>query len=1047
MQPFQHQQNLIGTFAHHPVAANLLMSVIILAGVWALGKLNTQFFPNFELDFITVRVIWRGATAEDVQESITNPIEQTLRSLDNVHKMTSTSAYGVSNVTLEYEEGADMGLALDQVKEQVSLLRNLPKTSEIPEVSRIVRYDQIARLLITGPDNPNELRHLAHSIEQELLDRGINKITFVGLPEEEVSIQVPTNQLEELGLTLTQVGQKITHFSRDLPAGSIGRNEATKQLRSLEQRRDELEFMELPLIADQAGRLIKLGDVATVKRQAREGEIRLTYQGKPAVDLILQRAENNDALKSARILEKWLKEAVPALPPTVKIHVYAQSWQLIEDRISLLLVNGLQGFVLVITTLYLFLNGRVAFWVAMGIPISLLGMLVVLYAVGGSINMISLFAMIMALGIIVDDAIVVGEDAFGHFQKGENSLLAAEGGAQRMLAPVVGSTLTTVAAFIPLTFIGGTMGNILFDIPLVMTCVLAASTVECFFILPGHLHPTFLKMRDVKPHALRRKLEAGFDALRDRYFRPLVTTMIDYRWVVLCGMITLLLLASGLLAGGRLNFTFFSTPEANIIMANGSFVSGTSPKTVDKFLTHLEDTLYQTDKELGGNLVQTAVVFHGTGTSSRTSGSPRGDQFGSLLIELIPADKRSVRNKHFIKIWQDKVNKPSGLENLTITEQRSGPPGQDIEIRLAGDDAQQVKTAALELAEALKAQRGVSAIEDDMPYGQEQWIYKLTPQGKALGLTIESVGEQLRAAFDGYLAQIFQDGDDEVEVRVSLPDAERYQLASLENLTLRLPNGGSVPFSTAVRIESQRGFEALRHIQSRLSAQVLGDVDSAVTNNNKVLATLEKEFLPQLTAKYGLDYSFEGRAADQAETLSDMKRGIFLALALIYIILAWEFASYGWPLIVMGIIPFGTVGALTGHWLMGLDLTILSLFGLFGLSGIVVNDSIVLVSFYRELRQDGFSIREALIEATCRRLRAILLTSLTTIFGLLPILFEKSLQAQFLIPMATSITFGLMFSTVLVLLAVPTLLGIYESFRRPKAEWLGGSAKKSSLEF
>jgi len=336
---------------------------------------------------------------------------------------------------------------------------------------------------------------------------------------------------------------------------------------------------------------------------------------------------------------------------------------------------------------------------------------------------------------------------------------------------------------------------------------------------------------------------------------------------------------------------------------------------------------------------------------------------------------------------------------------------------------------------------GISGIEDDMPYGREQWIYSLTPLGMALGLTVESVGQQLRAAFDGHLTQIFQVGDDEVEVRVMLPDNERYSLASLENFMLQLPNGARVPFSTAVQITTQRGFEAIRHAEGLLATQVSADVDNAVNNSNKILANLTEKFLPDLSARYGVEYTFEGRAADQAETLGDMKRGLVVAICLMYMILAWQFASYGWPLVVMSVIPFGLVGAIFGHWVMGLDLTILSLFGFFGLSGIVVNDSIVLVTFYRQLREDGVPVQEALVEAACQRLRAVLLTSLTTIFGLMPLLFETSLQAQFLIPMATSIAFGLMFSTILVLLAVPALLAIYEHMMVPRDAWAGETNK------
>jgi len=1048
MQTFKHQNNLIGIFAQHRVAANLLMLMMILAGVFALLKLNTQFFPNFALDMVSVRVVWRGASAEDVERSVTKPIEQALYSLDGIRKMTSTSARGVSSILLEYEEGTEMGTALDQVKEQVALLRNLPKESEKAEVSRIIRYDPIARLLITGPDNPNELRHLVKRLEYELLEKGISKIAITGLPDEEIAIQVPTLKLEELNLTLPQVAQKVSQFSQDIPAGSVGKEDVARQLRSLEQKYNELDFADLPIVANSDGQLIQLKDIAEIERRPREGEITVSYQGKPAVELLLQRAESNDSLEAARIVQTWLEETQQKLPPNIKIHVYDQAWEYIDQRINLLVTNGLQGLILVVAVLFIFLNGRVAFWVAMGIPISILGMLAVLLAVGGSINMISLFGMIMALGVIVDDAIVVGEDAFAHFQQGEKSLLSAEGGAQRMLAPVTAASLTTVSAFLPLMLISGPIGNILFDIPLVMICVLIASLVECFFVLPGHLRHSFLKLHREKNSPFRDKLENGFNRFRDNYFRPVVTAFIEYRWSTVAFMLASLIFAIGLLAGGRISFVFFPTPEASVINANAAFVAGTSQEKIDTFLTHLEETLEETEKSFNADIVKLAVTYHGKSSSASMEGAggQQGDHFGSMVLELTSPDSRDIRNGTFIQAWEERVQRPPGLETFSIVERRGGPPGRDVEIRLSAENLQTVKKAALELAEKLKTYPGVTGIEDDMPFGQEEWIYRLTPLGTALGLTTESVSQQLRAAFDGHLAQIFQDDADEVEVRVLLPDAERFNLASLENFYLQLPNGERIPFSSAVSVTTQRGFQALRHTRGRLAVTVYADVDKALNNSNDILADLNKTFLPQLERQYGLNYSFEGRAADQKDTMQDMLYGMIFAIAFMYLILAWQFASYGWPLVVMSAIPFGLVGAIMGHWFMGIDLTILSLFGFFGLSGIVVNDSIVLVTFYRQLREAGMKIKEALVEAACQRLRAVLLTSLTTIFGLTPLLFETSLQAQFLIPMATSISFGLMFSTILVLLAIPAFLSIYEYFRMGKSEWEAQNPTRLAIE-
>lgn len=1037
MQEFRHQNNLIGIFAQHKVAANLLMIIMIMAGVWALTKLNTQFLPNFALDIISVRVIWTGASAEDVENSITTPIEQELRTLDGLKEMSSTSAKGVASITLEYNEGTDMGVALDQVKEKISLLRNLPQESEEPEVSRIIRYEPIARLLITGPDDPNELRQLARKFERELLADGIAKVEVNGLPDEEIAIQVSSAKLEELGLTLEQISRQISSFSQDIPAGSVGENDIARQLRSIEQRRDELGFAQLPVIADKNGRLVRLEDIATIERRPREGEILISYLGKPAIELALQRTETADALDSAQILQQWMEKTQPTLPSNVTLHVYDQAWELIDERINLLLTNGLGGLILVVAVLFIFLNGRVAFWVAAGIPISLMGMLAVLYILGGSINMVSLFAMIMALGVIVDDAIVVGEDGFAHFQTGENPLTAAEGGAQRMIAPVTAASLTTISAFLPLMMIGDTMGNILFDIPLVMICVLLASLIECFFVLPGHLRHSFHKLHGQKNSRFRQKLEDGFNHFRDVYFRPILIVVIELRWIVVATILASFFLAVGLLVGGRVNFTFFPSPDGTIIISNVTFVAGTPTERVDTFLHHVEQKLYETEKEVKQSVVKMAYVKLGIATSASQEGvgGQTGDQFGSLLVEVTSPDSRSIRNKDFIKLWQEKVQNAPGLETFTIVEQKGGPPGTDIQIRFYGDNLQNVKQAALEFANKLKTYSGVSAIEDDLPYGQEEWVFSLTPQAEAYGLTVASVSQQLRAGFDGYLAQIFQDGDDEVEVRVILPDNERYNLAKLQEFNIQLPTGGSIPFSSAVDVRTQRGFEALRHAEGLLAVQVSAEVDKATNNANKILADLEAEFLPELAKRYGLTYSLEGRAADQANTFADMLSGLVLGVMLMYLILSWQFASYGWPLVVMSVIPFGLVGAIFGHLVMGMDLTILSLFGFFGLSGIVVNDSIVLVTFYRHLREDGVPIRVALIEASCQRLRAVLLTSLTTIFGLTPLLFETSLQAQFLIPMATSISFGLMFSTFLVLIALPALLHLYEEVFESKEAW------------
>ena len=1028
--PLSQRHDLLRVFAEHKVACNLLMVIMILVGIWALDRLNTQFFPNIALDIVKVRVAWDGASAEDVEAAITNPLEQQLRSLDGLRQMTSSSSEGSTSITLEYEEGTDMGVALDQVKEQVALVRNLPAAAETPETSRVIRYEPVARVLVTSTDTGiGQLRPLVQQMERELLDRGIANIQLVGLPKQEIAIQVPAAVLHELDLSLEDIADRVAELSRDLPAGNIGLNDVSRQLRALDQRRREVGFERLPILSDESGRLVTLGDIASIERRARRHQTMVSIDNQPAIEMRLKRNENASSLESAEIIAQWLHDNRGRWPPGVQGTVYDQAWLLIKERIQLLLKNGAGGLVLVVLILFLFLNGRVAFWVAVGIPISFMATLGVLYLIGGSINMVSLFGLIMALGIIVDDAIVVGEDALAHYQAGEPPLEAAEGGARRMFAPVISSSLTTIAAFLPLMLVSGIIGNVLFDIPMVVVCVIIASLVESFLVLPGHLRQAFENLRKRPASTLRSRLDAAFARFREGRFRSLVTTSVANPWITLSIAVALLLVSIGLFAGGRLAFHFLPTPEGKLVYASVSFVAGTPPGRTATFLEHAQHALRDTETEFGGGLIEVATIHHGVIEGADGQRTQNGDQFGTIIVELVEPDARSVGNPEFMRAWRNRVRFPAGIESFSIVERRSGPPGRDIDIRLTnpGLDTTQLKAAALELASVLSTIRGVSGIVDDMPFGQEQLIYSLSAEGRALGLTVQHVGRQLRAAYDGRVAQIFQDGDDEIEVRVVLPDRERHNLASLGDLKIVTPNGASVPLFTVIEISTRRGFDILRHKDRNLSVRVSATVDPALNNSNDVIADLEAGPLQRLKGRFGIDYTYEGRRSDQTETLADMARGGLLALAMIYLVLAWVFASYGWPLVVMSVIPFGVIGALLGHWLMGMDLTVLSLFGLFGLSGIVVNDSIILVMFYKHQREAGTPWRQAIVDATCQRLRAVLLTSLTTIAGLTPLMFETSRQAQFLIPMALTISYGLAVATLLVLLVVPSLLCIHES--------------------
>ena len=1006
------RSGLIELFARHPVACNLVMVIMLLVGAASLTRLNMQYFPDYDVDVITVEVYWRGATAEDVETAITGPLERELLTLVGLEESTSLSRLGASRISLRYEEGTDMALALEEVKDRVASIRNLPASAEEPVISRIVDYEPVARLLVSGGDLPR-LRPIVRRIERELLGRGIARIDVSGLPPEELAIQVPSAALRDLDASLAEIARRVAALSLDLPAGNVGRGGMSKQLRALEQRRREIGFEDLPLTAGEDGRTVTLGEIATVERRPRGSAARTLYEGRPAVTLNLRRAPGMDNLESARILHEWLDEQRGRWPPGVEVFSYDESWEQIRERTWLLAENGASGLVLVVAVLFVFLNSRLAFWVAAGIPVSLLAALAVLYAAGGSINLVSLLGLIMTLGIIVDDAVVVGEEALTQSQRGAGPLAAAQTGARRMLAPVLASSLTTIAAFLPLMLVGGALGAVLFDIPLIVICVILASLIESFLVLPGHLYRGFRSVSGREPGRVRRGFDRGFDRFRERTFRPLARAAVGQPWTVLSCAAAALLLCAGLLLGERLAFRLFPTPETAIVNAEARFISGTSPAEVEGFVAHLTRTLREAEAGFGEALVEVAVA-------------EVGDQSADVMVELVTPDLRNTRNPELLAAWRERIRQPPGLESLSLVEQRDGPTGPDLTVSLTGDDAGALKAAALEVASLLAVVPGVSSVADDLPFGQEQLVYRLTPRAVVLGLTVADVGEQLRAAYDGHLAQIFQHEGEELEVRVVLPDEERYDPASLGAFSVALPGGGSLPLASAVEIEPRRGFDVLRHRNGRLAVRVTAHVDAGVTSGSEVFADLMAGPLPAIMERHGVEPTLVG-SRTQRRTMEDMALGAVLALALIYLVLAFIFASWGWPVVVMSVIPFGLIGAVFGHWLLGIDLTILSLFGLFGLAGIVVNDSIVLIVAYKELKQSGTPWRAAIEEAACLRLRAVLITSLTTIGGLTPLMFETSLHAQFVIPIAASITFGLGAATFLVLLLVPALLSLYES--------------------
>ena len=1024
---------LIGVFARHPTAANLLMVIMIISGFFALNKMNTQFFPDFGIDIVSVSVEWPGASAEDVDSNIVQAIEPEVRFLDSVKRVRSSSLEGRATILVEFNAGTDMQSALSDVETAVSTVTTLPEDSEQPEVRKIVRYDSISRLVLSGPVPESSLKQVAKRIRDGLLDRGIDQVDLFGARDEEIWVEIAPETLLELDLTLQNISDRIRETSQDVPSGDTS-GAMEMQIRSLGLLKTAEGMGGVEVRALQNGQKIYLRDIALISEKFDEGGREARRNGYPAIEIFVQRAVNADALELAVTASDYIDEIRPTLPPSIKLEQYDIQARLIKGRIDLLLKNGFSGLILVIIVLFVFLNAPVAFWVAAGIPVALMATMLFMLMSGQTINMLSLFGIIMALGIVVDDAIVVGEHAETKSREGLSSIDAAIEGARRMAAPVLSASLTTIAAFTPLLIISDIIGQIIRGIPFVIIAVIVASLVECFFVLPGHMRGALKQRKKAGKWALRVKFDNGFNRFKEGMFRPLVTHAVASRYSTLAIAVAALILSVGLMIGGRVGFVFFPSPEADKVYANVQMVAGTPKAQTIAMLSELERSLLASAKRLNGGedgLVRMSLLKLGSEVGRPSAAPVSGDHIGGVTVELQASDERDVRTDALMDAWRAEVRPVAGMDTLTILAAQGGPPGRDVDVRLSGKDITALKMASLEVQTLLKRYPGVSSIEDDLPYGKLEAIIEVTPDGRAMGFTTQSVGRQVRSAFEGAIAKRFPRGDEEVTVRVQFP-RDVIGEGALGELHLRGNAGAEVALSEIVSTRETRGFSRIRREDGIRQVAVTAELDKGVTSTGKILDALAKDGIKEIVRKYGLRVKYAGKAEEQATTLADMKLGAMIGLSAIYIILAWVFASYTRPIVVMSIIPLGFVGAAFGHYLLGFDLTILSMIALIGLSGIVVNDSIILVSTIDERLAAGEARTKAIIDGACDRLRAVILTSATTIGGLLPLMFERSLQAQFLIPMALTMIFGLLFTTLLVLFVVPALIAMQDDFGKLK---------------
>lgn len=1002
----------------HRIAANGLMFLVLLLGVMSIQKINRQFFPDFEFNSINVRANWTGASAEDVQEALGIPLERAIMTLTDVSRVRTTSNENRVSIRMSVNEGADLEKTKQAIEEVISSV-NLPDDVDPPTVTQPVRYERITELLIYGDSELTSLYSVARQYSDELIALGIAQVSITGSPSEQFEIIISAERLLDLNMTLEQFAQALSSSNQNLPAGIAGSSDLATQLRAQGKARDIEALNHLPIIVDlQTGAEIQVQDVALVARRFSDDFRYLTYEGKPAIRISLRRQVGEDTLKTADIYLDWL--ANKKLPDGLSIQAYSEQWQFLQSRIKLILDNGMLGMILVLSVLFIFLNTRIAIWVALGIPVSFMATFLFMDISNTTINAFSLFGFMIALGIIVDDAIVVSEDVEVLEKQGMSAIDASVMAAKRMWPPVMASSLTTIAAFSPLLILGGRLGDLLIDIPTVVVCAIIASLLECFLILPGHLAHNTRSIKKEKLSRFRTAIDNGFEHFKNQHFRPLATKAIDYKWVTLSIVFSAFILMIGLVKSGDIKVSLPPHVEGTGMSVSVNFATGTNENRVNDFLAEMVFALKEVERETEYKFIKNLVLTHRNGAIEN----------GAIAVELISDVDRPYTNQELVTRWRSKIETPAGVEQISFGRSFRGLSNADIVVRLRSDNADDLKAASVALQAEFEYIEGVSDIRDDLPYGTEQWRFTLTPEAKTMGLSLSNLAKRLQTMLDGSKVSFIQEDGEELDVILKLPDEQSSSLAMLESLPILMTNGEWAPLASLLEVKVQRGVDSLTRQDGELSVIITADIDEDTANAIEINDFVDSQLVPDIINQFDVRSVIEGNRLDERQILNEMGYGVILAAVLIFGILAWVFESWVWPIAVMIAIPFGLTGALFGHWVLGIDVSLLSLFGLFGLSGIVINDSIVLITFYKRLKAEGMAPEDAAIEAACQRLRAVLLTTITTIAGLTPLLFESSYDAQFLIPMAVVLVFGLAFGTVLILLLVPGLLLAIEQNRQ-----------------
>lgn len=1049
---------VIEWFAVNRVAANLLAAFILIAGFMAIPKIRQEVFPEFDSNWVMVQVPYPGAAPAEVEEGICVKVEDAVQGLQGVKQVMSTASEGIGVVSVELLPRTDAGKLLDEIKQNVDAIETMPEEAEQPVITELIIRKQVINVAVAGEVGELALKRAGERVRDELLAQpGITQVELVNARPYEMAIELPEAQLRRFGLTFDEVATAVRRSSLDLPGGTIKTDSGEILLRVKGQAYRAGDYREITLRVNPDGSRLKLGQVAVVRDGFADTELSSRFNGRPAVLVRVFRVGEQSALEIAKIARDYVNNAQHTMPQGISLETWQDDSSYLRGRIDLLLRNGQAGLLLVFLILALFLRFRLAIWVTFGIPVSFMGTLWLMPSMDVSISLISLFAFIVVLGIVVDDAIVLGENIYTHQSRNGPGIKSTIAAAKEVARPVIFGVLTTVVAFYPLLAIEGNTGKVLRFIPLIVMPTLLFSLVECLFILPAHLRD--LPTAKPKKPGLWARFQQRFAGASEKFvlriYQPFLEWCLRWRYLTISTGLALLFVTVASFAGGHVRFVFFPPVEGDNVYAYVTYPRGTTAEQTREAAKAIEDAAARVREEIaeegndGTNVFRQVLSTVGMQPyrmeAEFAGGNYEANHFGShkaeVHIEVAPSEERSITSLEIADRWRRAVGEMPGVSEMGFSASIFST-GKAVSIRLSGDDLGELLKATEKLKERLSEYPGTQDIGDTFRLGKREWILRIKPEAEALGLTQSDLARQVRQAFYGEEVQRIQRNRDDLKVMVRYPEGERRSPEDLRQLRIRLNGGREVPFDEVATVSRGRGYASIRRVDGRRSVTVTADIDLNQNEPDKVVASLRDEVMPEiLSAHPGVMADFKGAREEQELAMSSLLRAYFVAMVMIYALLAIPFKSYVQPFIVMCAIPFGLIGAVLGHIIMGMELTILSMFGVVALTGVVVNDSLVMVDFVNRNRPKYSELIDAVRVSGVARFRAIWLTSLTTFAGLTPLVFfEKSVQAQFLIPMAISLGFGVMFATTVTLVLVPSLYMILEDLRGVW-HWLYGGRK------